>query len=141
MTQTNEMLQGQKISFASSPENIIVVEKLVNDICTSFHIPEDYYGNILVALTEAVNNAIQHGNKQDATKPVDVSYATEINRISFTVTDHGPGFDFSNLPDPTNPENLEKPNGRGVFLMRNLADKVEFFDDGRTVMLEFNLSA
>ncbi|MFN8712641.1 MAG: ATP-binding protein [Bacteroidota bacterium] len=136
-----EMVQEQKISFASTPENITLVEKLVNDLCANSSISEDYYGNILVALTEAVNNAIQHGNKLDAAKAVDVGWTTENDRLKVTVSDHGPGFDFSNLPDPTNPENLEKPNGRGVFLMRNLADNIEFFDEGRTVQLEFNLKA
>jgi serine/threonine-protein kinase RsbW len=136
-----EMVQEQKISFASTPENITLVEKLVNDICANSSISEDYYGNILVALTEAVNNAIQHGNKLDAGKAVDVGWSTQNDLLKVTVTDHGPGFDFNNLPDPTNPENLEKPNGRGVFLMRNLADNIEFFDEGRTVQLEFNLKA
>ena len=56
MTLTEEMTQEQKISFSSSSGNIVIVEKLINDICTSFHISEDHYGNILVAVTEAVNN-------------------------------------------------------------------------------------
>jgi serine/threonine-protein kinase RsbW len=136
-----EMLQEQKLSFASSPENITLVEKLVNEICANSSISEDFYGNILVALTEAVNNAITHGNKLDASKSVDVSWASENDKLKVLVSDHGSGFDYNNLPDPTNPENLEKPNGRGVFLMRNLADNIEFFDDGRTVQLEFNLKA
>ena len=51
--------------------------------------------------------------------------------------DEGPGFDYENLPDPTAPENIERPNGRGVFLMRNLADECGFEDDGRIVELKF----
>ena len=136
-----EMLQEQKLSFASSPENITLVEKLVNEICANSSISEDFYGNILVALTEAVNNAITHGNKLDASKSVDVSWMSENDKLKVLVSDQGTGFDYNNLPDPTNPENLEKPNGRGVFLMRNLADNIEFFDEGRTVQLEFNLKA
>lgn len=140
MTLTEEMTQEQKISFPSSSGNIVIVEKLINDICTSFHISEDYYGNILVAVTEAVNNAMLHGNKFDPTKKVAVEYVADEKTISFLVHDQGEGFDHSTLPDPTNPENLEKPSGRGVFLMRHLADKVEFTDSGRTVHLDFRIS-
>lgn len=141
MTPIQEMIREQKISFPSSSGNIVIVEKLINDICSSYQVSEDYYGNILVAVTEAVNNAMQHGNKLDPNKKVDVEFKAEEKSITFRVHDQGEGFDFSTLPDPTNPENLEKPSGRGVFLMRHLADKVEFSDDGRTVHLNFSVSS
>ncbi|MBI3511703.1 MAG: ATP-binding protein [Bacteroidetes bacterium] len=133
-------MREQKISFPSVADNIGLVEKLVNEICVSHHVPEDHYGNILVAVTEAVNNAIQHGNKLDPGKKVDLSFSADERRLSFQVSDQGEGFNFTSLPDPTNPENLEKPNGRGVFLMKHLADKVEFSNEGRTVLLNFNIS-
>jgi len=134
------MIREQKISFPSVADNISLVEKLINEICAAYGISEDHYGNILVAVTEAVNNAIQHGNKLDPGKRVNLAFLAGDKSLSFEVTDQGPGFDFKNLPDPTNPENIEKPNGRGVFLMRHLADKVEFYDDGRTVHLDFMFS-
>lgn len=140
MTPILEMKREQKISFPSTSGNIVVVEKLINDICSSYKVSEDYYGNILVAVTEAVNNAIQHGNKLDPGKKVDVEFKAGDKAITFSVHDQGDGFDYNTLPDPTNPENLEKPSGRGVFLMRHLADKVEFADSGRTVLLNFNIS-
>lgn len=140
MTPILEMKREQKISFPSTSGNIVVVEKLINDICSSYKVSEDYYGNILVAVTEAVNNAIQHGNKLDPGKKVDVEFTAGDKTITFSVHDQGDGFDYNTLPDPTNPENLEKPSGRGVFLMRHLADKVEFADSGRTVLLNFNIS-
>jgi serine/threonine-protein kinase RsbW len=138
MTLTEEMIREQKISIPSTSGNIVLVEKLINDICSSYHVSEDYYGNILVAVTEAVNNAIHHGNKADPGKIVDVEFKATDNQISFVIHDQGSGFDPSSLPDPTNPENIEKPSGRGVFLMKHLADKVEFSDEGRTVLLGFN---
>jgi serine/threonine-protein kinase RsbW len=140
MTHAEEMIREQKISFPSVADNIGLVEKLINEICSAYQIPEDHYGNILVAVTEAVNNAIQHGNKLDPGKKVSLCFSANDNRLSFEVSDEGEGFNFGSLPDPTNPENLEKPNGRGVFLMRHLADKVEFADQGRRVQLDFNLS-
>ena len=140
MTPIEEMIREEKISFPSAPGNITIVEKLINNICSNYQVSEDYYGNILVAVTEAVNNAMQHGNKLDPAKTVEVEYKAEEKSLSFAIHDQGDGFDFDHLPDPTNPENLEKPSGRGVFLMRHLADKVEFFDSGRTVLLNFMLS-
>lgn len=140
MTLTEEMTREQKISFPSNSGNIVIVEKLINDICSSYEVSEDYYGNILVAVTEAVNNAMQHGNKLDPSKKVDVEFKADEKNLSFLVHDQGDGFDYATLFDPTNPENIEKPSGRGVFLMRHLADKVEFTDSGRTVHLDFRIS-
>ena len=131
---------NQKIRISSKAENIILVERMIEDVCDLFNINQDYYGNILVALTEAVNNAIYHGNQANATKSIDISFKTAPDYVSFIVKDEGPGFGYDNLPDPTNPENIEKPNGRGVFLMRNLADKVSFEDNGSKVILDFKVN-
>ena len=135
------MEEEQKIRISSRTENIVLVEKLINEICESRKISEDFYGNILVALTEAVNNAIMHGNKSNPAKNIDIHYTVTESIISFIIEDEGEGFDFDTLPDPTNPENIEKPNGRGVFLMKNLADNVEFTNNGSTVRLDFKVSA
>ncbi len=102
---------------------------------------ESRYGNILIALTEAVNNAIHHGNRLDPTKQVTLGYEVKDGRIIFLVQDQGPGFDYNHLPDPTDPQNLEKPHGRGVFLMRALAEEVEFHDQGATVTMAFLIDA
>ena len=126
------------ISFPSKTENISVAERMVDDVCEAYSIKEDFYGNILISLTEAVNNAMVHGNKLDPEKEVKVTCIVERPFLRFQIEDEGPGFDYDNLPDPTAPENIEKPNGRGVFLMRNLADNCEFLDDGRIVQIEFN---
>ncbi len=128
-----------QLSFPSKAENLNKVEFLINDICKKHKVNDDYYGNILIALTEAVNNAIHHGNKSNPNKEVSITYSSDGPLLRFTIRDDGPGFDFDNLPDPTDPQNIEKPHGRGVFLMRNLADEIEFNDDGATVIMHFNL--
>ncbi len=130
---------NQKIRISSKAENIILVERMIEDVCDLFNIGEDFYGNILVALTEAVNNAIYHGNDGNPSKNIDIYFKTSTNLVSFIVKDEGPGFNYSNLPDPTNPENIANPNGRGVFLMRNLADNVYFEDNGSKVTLDFKI--
>lgn len=129
-----------QINFSSKVENLSLVEKFIDDVCEENKVNHDFYGNILIALTEAVNNAIFHGNASDPKKQVIVTCKQSPNAIAFFVEDQGKGFDFSTLPDPTDPENIEKPNGRGVFLMKNLADQVEFHDNGRKVEIVFKVS-
>lgn len=134
------LAENQKLLIPSKSENIVLVEKLVDDVCDLFDIKEDLYGHILVALTEAVNNALQHGNKINPAKNIEVTFKVKDNKLFFTVKDHGPGFDYSNLPDPTDPKNIEKPTGRGIFLMKHLSDNVSFEEKGTKVVLEFNLN-
>ena len=138
--QTTELEFTRRIEFPARAENITLAEKLIDEACTEHGIHESRYGNILIAQTEAVNNAIQHGNRLDAGKNVTLGYSLDEGRIVFVVRDEGPGFDHDNLPDPTDPQNLEKPHGRGVFLMRRLADDVAFKDNGATVAMSFSLS-
>jgi serine/threonine-protein kinase RsbW len=113
---------------------------MIEDVCDLFEVGEDNFGNILIAVTEAVNNAIQHGNKLDPAKDIQISFKSNNKEICFKVQDEGNGFDYTRIPDPTAPENIEKPHGRGIFLMNSLADKVEFADNGKTVTLSFNLN-
>ncbi len=134
----NIMRHALKIN--SQPQSLYLVEQLIEEVCDTHKVKEDCYGNILIALTEAVNNAIQHGNKSNPNKFVSIDFENENNVLIFSVCDEGSGFDPLILPDPTNPLNIEKLSGRGVFLMRHLADKVEFFDQGRLVHLNFSLA-
>ncbi|RYU78605.1 ATP-binding protein [Hymenobacter persicinus] len=129
-----------KIQVPSLVENIRVVESFIDNSKETFHIEDDIYGNIMVAVTEAVNNAIRHGNKFDKDKNVYLSLYVNKDRVKFEVEDEGDGFDYDNLLDPTAPENLENPGGRGIFLIRHLADEVEFNKDGRNVQLTFFLA-
>lgn len=133
-------MESQTLNFESSNDNLVVAEKLIDDVCQKYQVDEDNYGNILIAVTEAVNNAINHGNKQDPTKKVhmEVTYLSD-RSLKFTITDEGDGFDYASLPDPTDPENIEKISGRGVFLMQNLADQIAFSEDGKSVEMRFRL--
>jgi serine/threonine-protein kinase RsbW len=132
--------RGQKLKIDSSADNLRLVERLIEDVCEIYNVSEDNYGNILIAVTEAVNNAIYHGNKGNPGKSVQIGFENLDKKITFTVSDEGPGFDYKNLPDPTDPKNIDKVNGRGVFLMKHLADKVEFNNDGKEVLLTFVLN-
>lgn len=131
----------KSLKIASKPENVGIVEKFIDDLRTELNIGDDVYGNILISLTEAANNAIIHGNKSDESKFVTLEYSLDERgkNLTFIMKDEGPGFDYGHLPDPTNPENLEKTHGRGVFLMMQLADMVVFSDNGATIEMQFRI--
>lgn len=125
------------LELKSNPMNISFIEPYVNKVVETYNIDYEMYGNILISLTEAVNNAIIHGNKYDDKKLVTVSMMKDEKKIAFFVTDQGKGFRHGDLPDPTAPENILKLGGRGVFLMRQLADLVVFSNNGSTVEVHF----
>ena len=128
-----------KLVINSNINNISEVEKLIDQVCEDLNIKEDIYGNILIAVTEAVNNSILHGNasNEELKVTIEVDKKESNTEVVFTVSDEGKGFDFNHLPDPTAPENIEKPDGRGIFLMKNLSDNVEFFNNGSKVSITF----
>lgn len=129
----------KKVKIPSLPENLRVIENLIDEVSTNHAFDSDFYGKILVASVEAVNNSIIHGNKLNPEKFVEVIVKTSENEFIVKVEDEGPGFDYRNIPDPTAPENIEKINGRGVFLMEHLSDKMSFNDTGSGVEMIFNL--
>lgn len=126
------------LSIPSELNNLPVVESMIDKACQTVGIDEDMYGNVLIAVTEAVNNAIIHGNSMSVGKEVKLEFYETNDGFGFTICDEGIGFDHEHLPDPTAPENIEKENGRGIFLMRNLADEVLFNDKGNEVSVFFN---
>ena len=132
-------MESRNLQIPSIPGNIVQVESFVEKIKDEYNVSNEIFGNMLVALTEAVNNAIVHGNNHDESKVVAVDFEKDNNKITFKVKDMGSGFDYNNLPDPTSPENIEKTTGRGVFLMKNLSDLVVFSNNGSTVEIQFKL--
>ena len=128
-----------KLCLQSDPKSLLSLESWINSLCETYCISAELYGNILIALSEAVNNAITHGNKNIVDKEALVEAYIADNILVFTVTDQGEGFNFLNLPDPTLPENLEKPQGRGVFLMNHLSDGVVYQEPGNSVEISFNI--
>jgi serine/threonine-protein kinase RsbW len=131
----------ERLAVPSDFEHVGQVEGLIDKICAKHGVDEDNYGNVLIAVTEAFNNAIIHGHKLDSSKNVDVAVLVSPKELCFAVKDEGPGFDFENVADPTAPENIEKENGRGIYLMRHLADRVEFEDNGKEVRIFFGKNA
>jgi serine/threonine-protein kinase RsbW len=133
-------MKSIKIQIPSLSENIRMIESFIDNAKEKFQLNDDIYGNIMIAITEAVNNAIRHGNKGDKSKNVTLTLTLDDSMIKFIVQDEGGGFDFLDLPDPTSPENIEKPGGRGIFLMKHLSDEVTFLESGRVVSLNFYIN-
>ncbi len=90
---------------------------------------------IRLAVEEALVNAIKHGNQMDRSKTVRVAYQVAPDRFDVQITDEGPGFDPCDVPDPTSPENIERPCGRGLLLMRHYMTEVAYHDRGRAVRM------
>ena len=131
---------NRELEILSIPEKINQVEAFVEVLKSDLGLTEEMEANVLVSLTEAVNNAIVHGNKGNPDKKVAIKMEKDANELVFVVEDQGEGFDPGIVSDPTSPENIDKPSGRGIFLMRNLADKVEFSEGGRRVTIAWHLS-
>ncbi len=96
---------------------------------------EDSIFAIKLALEEAITNAIKHGNKCDRSKKVTVRYAVDSAQVVICVRDEGPGFDPAAVPDPTMPDRLSLPNGRGILLMKTYMNEVEYRRNGTEIFL------
>lgn len=127
------------LKLASEPKSIAKVEQFVINVVNRYRLNEDQHGNILISLTEAVNNAIIHGNCKDRSKKVSIRLREGKDKLAFQVSDEGCGFNFRDVPDPTKPENLLKCGGRGVFLMQSLSDNIAYRNGGRTVEMQFKI--
>ena len=127
------------VKIPSDLSNLFRAENLIDYLSEQLKFGDELYGNISVCIIEAVSNAILHGNANDVTKIVYLDYKVEDDKLIFTITDHGNGFDLDSIPDPTLPENLENIKGRGIFLIRHLADMVTFEDKGSKLIVHFNL--
>ncbi len=133
-------MKSIKISIPSLIENIKIIESFIDNAREKYHINDDIYGNIMISVTECVSNAIIHGNKEESKKVVNLELHFSNQKLQFVVTDEGSGFDISHLIDPTAPENLEKPGGRGIFIIKHLSDEVKFEENGKRVSLTFYMT-
>lgn len=124
--QTNTF--DEHLELKSERKSVKFVEPFLNKLHNSLNITDEKYYNILIAVTEAVNNAIIHGNKCTKCKSVNVAIHYELSCLTICVSDEGSGFDHNAIKDPRAPENLLKEGGRGVFLIKELADSVEFLN-------------
>jgi serine/threonine-protein kinase RsbW len=134
-------MRKHTLKIRSDINEIHEVERFVEDICDYYNINNSYFGNIIVAISEAVENSIVHGNKQDALKSVNISFEANQKGIVFSIEDEGEGFNFEEIPDPTDIKNNPEKKGTGIFLIKTLADEALFLNNGRKVQIQFNITS
>jgi len=117
------------LEFTSNYELTDVVQAVSDELVSKLGFSDDDGHWIGMAIREAVNNAIKHGNRQDPDKLVKVTFEIGEDEFEVRVTDEGEGFDVSSVPDPLKPENLLRTSGRGVFYIRSFMDSVEFLGE------------
>jgi serine/threonine-protein kinase RsbW len=123
--------------FNTSRDEIVALPRLLEEARTRCTISDDQFFNLVVAMTEAVNNAIVHGNRLDPDKRVRYSLECRDEGVHCVVEDEGEGFDPGNLDDPVSPENLLREGGRGMFLIRALMKNLHVENTGRGSRVEF----
>jgi serine/threonine-protein kinase RsbW len=129
----------REIAIRSSIGSLKDVEEFIEKVAGEMKIGKETYGKVLVAVMVAVIIAIIHGNRNDPSKTVNVSFDREEDFLITIVSDEGEGFSPDTIPDPTHPANIENVRGRGVFLIRRLADNVEYNRKGNSVKMSFNM--
>ncbi len=136
------MFRQLKYKLKTSIFEIDNLPNYLDDALSGLKISTDKYNNILLAVTEAVNNAIIHGNKNDITKEIGLEFIITDEYIKIIVSDQGEGFDIDKVPDPTLPENLLSEHGRGIFIMKHFVDelKVEKSPKGSSLILKIKLN-
>lgn len=127
-----------KINIPSSTEFVGPVVKFLYAFFSNKGIQETVASNVVTSVIEAVGNAIVHGNNNDISKKIDILIQINKNTLNIEVQDEGEGFDTDSLPDPLAPENLLKPCGRGIFLIKIFMDHVmfDFNGSGSKIIME-----
>lgn len=128
-----------KLSISSEVGNIVKVENFIESFTEIFELKPELFGKISLPVIEAVNNAILSGNKLSPDKKVCLEAWKENNHFCVSVQDEGEGFDYTHIPDPTLPDNIEKVAGRGLYVMKTLSDQLLFEKNGAKVTLIFDL--
>lgn len=115
-----------EVTISSALDNLDLIQTLTDCITSFMCFDEDSAHWIGMSVRESVTNAIQHGNKLDPSKIVDVCFEVAQDRLSISVRDQGDGFQADKIPNPLDGDNLLKPSGRGIFYIRTFMDEVEF---------------
>ncbi len=134
-------MKKRTLKLKSLPSQIHLIERFVEDICDENNINNTYFGNILVAVAEAFENAVYHGNRNQVSKEIVLTFESREKGLMFEVRDQGEGFNIDQVPDATDVENNPDKKGSGIYLIRSLADEVRHLDQGRCIQMLFYISS
>lgn len=129
----------KKQQFPNNHSTLDAVEILIEEIKNRYNLSNETYYNILIAISEAVNNAMTHGNKMDPNKLISFELFANPHELEIVVQDQGSGFDPTTIEDCTTEDNLFKDSGRGIYIMKSLCDNLEIIssENGTTFVLHF----
>jgi serine/threonine-protein kinase RsbW len=122
----NRIANEIEVIISSALDNLDLIQTLTDCITDFMKFDADSAHWIGMSVRESVTNAIQHGNKLDLSKKIDISFEVAPDRLSISVKDQGDGFQADKIPNPLDCDNLLKPSGRGIFYIRTFMDEVEF---------------
>lgn len=128
----------RELIIASELKELNNLRIFLNQIFAETNLNRGYFNRVLLGLSEAVSNSIIHGNKYDCSKRVFINFLYKKKKFIITVIDEGSGFSFDCIEDPSLPENRKKENGRGLFLIRHIADEVHFYDGGKKIQILYS---
>jgi serine/threonine-protein kinase RsbW len=124
--------------FKSERNSVNLIEPILNSLKDALSMKDENFYNIMIAVTEGVNNAINHGNKLNPDKIVEFSVKADENKLHVRISDQGTGFDPNTIADCLEPENLLKSSGRGVFIIRELMDDVRIESSGNGTVINMS---
>lgn len=127
---------ADSLTLRSSSSELNKVEKLIEALADKYYLNDSYYANMMVALTEAFNNALIHGNKKDPAKTITIGFSISDKEMIFEVRDEGKGFDHLLFLNTRHSDNQ-----RGIELIQSVSDKVEFSENGRCISIHFNVAS
>lgn len=130
----------KELTLPSTFEAIEQLESFVKELQQWAQFNDDNFGRIMLTLSEAVTNAVVHGNKENPEKKVFIKAILKDRTLQISVKDQGEGFDPGDLSDPLKEENLLKEGGRGVYLIKQYADDMQFFENGTKIIMTFRLA-
>ena len=128
-----------QVTIRSQLSELVKMEHLSRKVARTMRLNDDQKDNLSIAVTEAVGNAIVHGNKNNPHKQVDIHFKITDDQVTVSVSDQGKGFDPDRIADPLNPENVMKESGRGIFILKMLMDDVTFQFSSKGTILTFTL--
>jgi len=122
----------------SSKKELEKVEQFIQEIFDKHQIPQRCFNNVMLCISEAVQNSIIHGNKKNISKKIEVHVNCKEKTLDVAVTDEGDGFNIDLVPNPTHGENIRKESGRGIHIIKSLSQTINFNEKGNSLQFQIN---
>lgn len=129
--------EQRTLRLKSEPQSLSKLEVLIQNVCDEYNLNHTYFGCISVAVVEAFQNALEHGNQNDPNKEIHINFEKTPRGLNFSIEDEGLGFNYSEIADIKDDGKEKSFPGRGIFLIKSLCDQVEYNDAGNKITMGF----